>query len=84
MANLAAIDAKLETLGRLAARLEQHRVAVGVAVQIFHGRLLDGRTAAGAGVAAGRAKGVEAGGAGLQQTLEQHGALTRQACQQQM
>ncbi|TKS73718.1 Ankyrin repeat domain-containing protein 7 [Collichthys lucidus] len=59
MANLAAIDAKLETLGRLAARLEQHRVAVGVAVQIFHRRLLDGRTAAGAGVAARRAKGAD-------------------------
>lgn len=53
MADLAAVQTKLETLGRLAAGLEQHRVAVGVAVELLHGRLLDGRTAAGAGVAAG-------------------------------
>lgn len=85
MADLAALQAKLETLGRLAARLEQHRVAVGGAVELLHGRLLDGRAAAGAGVAAaGAAEGVEAGGAGLQQTQEQHGALARQARQQQV
>lgn len=84
MADLAALQTKLETLGWLAARLEQHRVAVGVAVELLHGRLLDGRAAAGAGVAAGRAEGVEAGGAGLQQAQEQHGALARQARQQQL
>ncbi len=84
MADLAALQTKLETLGWLAAGLEQHRVAVGVAVELLHGRLLDGRTAAGAGVAAGGAEDVEAGGAGLQQTQEQHGALARQARQQQV
>lgn len=84
MADVAALQAKLEALGWLAARLEQHRVAVGVAVELLHRRLLDGRTAAGAGVAAGGAQGVEAGAAGLQQTQEQHGALARQARQQQL
>ena len=84
MADLAALQTKLETLGRLAASLEQHRVAVGVAVELLHGRVLYGRTAAGAGVAAAGAKGVKAGGAGLQQTQEQHGDLARQARQQQV
>lgn len=75
MADLAALQAKLKALGWFAARLEQHRVAVGVAVELLHGRLLDGRAAAGAGLAAGGAEGVEAGGGGLQQAQEQHGAL---------
>ena len=84
MAELTALQAELEALGRLAAGLEQVRVAVGVAVELLHGGLLDGRTAAGAGAAAGGAEAVEAGGAGLQQAQEQHGALTRQASQQQV
>ena len=84
MADLAALQAKLQTLDWLAARLHQHRVAVGVAVELLHGRLLDGRTAAGANVAAAGAEGVEAGRTGLQQTQEQHGALARQARQQQV
>lgn len=83
MADLAALQTKLEKLGWLAAGLEQVRVAVGVAVELLHGRLLDGRAAAGAGVAAAGAEGGETGGAGLQQTQEQHGALTREARQQQ-
>lgn len=84
MADLTALQAELETLGGLAAGLEHDRVAVGVAVELLHRRLLDGRAAAGAGVAAGRAEGMETGGAGLQQTEEQHGALARQARQQQV
>lgn len=72
MADLAALQTKLETLGRLAAGLEKDRVAVCVAVELLHRRLLDGRTTAGAGVAAGGAEGVEAGGADLQETQEQH------------
>lgn len=84
MANLTALQTKLKTLSRLAAGLEQDRVAVGVAVKLLHGCLLDGRTAAGAGVAAGGAGGVEARGTGLQQTQEQHGALTPEARQQQV
>lgn len=84
MADLAALQTKLKTLGRLAARLKQHRVAVGMAVELLHGRLLYGRAAAGAGVAATGAEGVEAGGARLQQTQEQHGALAPQARQQQV
>lgn len=84
MADLAALQTKFKTLGWLAARLEQHRVAVGVAVELLHRHFLYGRTAAGAGVAAGGAEGVEAGGTGLQQTQEQHGALARQARQQQV
>lgn len=84
MADLAALQTELEVLGGLAAGLEQDRVAVGVAVELLHGRLLDGGAAAGAGVAAGRAEGVQAGRAGLQQAQEQHGALARQAGQQQV
>lgn len=84
MADLAALQTKLEALGGLAARVEQHRVAVGVAAELLHRRLLHGWTAAGAGLAAGGAEGVEAGGTGLQQTQEQHGALARQARQQQL
>lgn len=76
MANHAALQTKLKALGCLAAGLEEDRVAVGVAVELLHGRLLNGRAAAGAGVAAAGAEGVQAGGAGLQQTQEQHGALT--------
>lgn len=53
MADLAALQAKLETLGRLAAGLKQNRVAVCVAVELLHWCLLDGRAAASAGVAAG-------------------------------
>lgn len=84
MADLAALQTKLQTLRGLAARLEQNRVAVSVAVELLHRRVLDGRTAAGAGLAAAGAEGVEAAGAGLQQTQEQHGALARQARQQQV
>lgn len=84
MADLTALQTKLQTFSRLAAGPEQHRVAVSMAVELLHGRLLDGRTAAGAGVAAGGAEGVEAGGTGLQQTQEQHRALARQARQQQL
>lgn len=75
MADLTAFQTKLETLSWLTAGLEQHRVAVGVAVELLHRCFLDGRTAAGAGVAAGGAEGMKAGGAGLQQTQEQHRAL---------
>lgn len=75
MADVRALQTKLQTLGWLAAGFEQHRVAVGVAVELLHRGLLDGGTAAGAGMAAGGAEGVEAGGTGLQQTQEQHGAL---------
>lgn len=84
MADVTAFQTKLETLGRLTARLEQNRVAVGVAVELLHGCFLDGQTAAGAGVAAGGAEAVKAGGAGLQQTQEQHGALAPQAREQQL
>ena len=92
MADLAALDAKLQTLRGLTAGLEHDRVAVGVAVELLFGRLLDGRAALGAGVAAGGAEGVaaggaegvEAGGAGLQQAQEQHGAPAPQARQQQV
>lgn len=84
MADLAALQTKLKTFSRLTARLEEHRVAVRVAVELLHGCVLDGRTAAGAGVAAGEAEGVEAGGTGLQQTQEQRRALARQARQQQL
>lgn len=84
MADLTALQTKLETLGWLAAGLKQDRVAVGVAVELLHGRLLDGGAAAGAGVAAGGAEGVEAGGAGLQQAQEQHRTLARQTGQQQV
>lgn len=83
MADLTALQTELETLGRLAAGLEQDRVAVGVTVELLHGRLLDGRAAAGAGVAAGGAEHVKEGGAGLQQTQEQSGAPAPQAGQQQ-
>lgn len=84
MANLAALQTKLEKLGWLAAGLEQDRVAVGVAVEVLYRCLLDGRAAAGAGVAAGGAEGGKAGEAGLQQAQEQHGALTPEARQQQV
>lgn len=79
MADLAALQTKLKTFSRLTARLEEHRVAVRVAVELLHGCVLDG-----AGVAAGEAEGVEAGGTGLQQTQEQRRALARQARQQQL
>ena len=84
MADVAALQTELEQLGGLAAGLEHHRVAVGVAVQLLYRRLLDGRAAAGAGVAAGGAEGVQAGWAGLQQTQDQHWALARQTRQQQL
>lgn len=84
MADLAAFHTELQALGVLAARLEENRVAVSVAVELFQGRVLDGRTAAGAGVAAGGAEVTEAGRAGLQETQEQLGALAVQAGQQQV
>lgn len=84
MADLAALQTKLKTFSHLTARLEEHRMAVGVAVELLHGCVLDGRIAAGAGVAAGEAEGVEAREAGLQQAQEQHRALARQARQQQL
>lgn len=84
MADLAALQTELETLGRLAAGLEQNRVAVGVAAELFHRRLLDGRTTIGAGATAGGAEALQAGGAGLQQTQEQQGALAPQARHQQV
>lgn len=84
MADLAALQTKLKTLSWLTTRLKQHRVAVGMAVELLHRRVLDGRTAAAARMAAGGAEGVEARGTGLQQTQEQHGALARQARQQQL
>lgn len=83
MADLAALQAQLETFGGLAARLKQHRVAVGVAAGLLHRHLLDGRAAVGAGVAAGGAEGVQARGAGLQQAQEHQRALAKQARQQQ-
>lgn len=42
MAELTAFQAQLQALGRLAAGLEQDRVAVGVAVELLHGCVLDG------------------------------------------
>lgn len=57
---------------------------MGVAVYLLHGCLLDGSAAAGAGAAAGRAEGVEAGRAGVQQAGENDRTLTRQAGQQQV
>lgn len=83
MADVAALQTKLQTLGRLAAGLEQDRVTMGVTVELLQGRLLQGGTAAGASVAAGGAEGVEAGGTRLQQAQEQHGALAGQAGQSQ-
>jgi len=82
MADLAALQTKLEALGWLAAGLEQHRVTVCVAVELLHRGLLDSRAAAGADVAAGGAEPLKAGEAGLQQTHEEHGTLTPQARQQ--
>lgn len=84
MADLTALQTKLETLGGLAAGLEQNGVAVGGAGELLHGGLLNGRTAAGAGAAAGGAEGMEAGGAHLQEPQEQRGAATPQARQQQV
>lgn len=79
VADLAALQTKLQAFDGLTARPEQHPVAVGVAAELLHGRLLDGRAAPGAGVAAGGAEGVEAGGAGLQQAQEERRALAGQA-----
>lgn len=84
MTDLTALQAKLQTLSWLAARLEQNRVAVSVAVKLLHRCVLDGRAAAGAGVAAGGAEALQAGGAGLHQTQKQHRKLTPQARQQQV
>lgn len=84
MADLTALQTKLQTLCWLTAGLEQHRVAVSVTVQLLHRRVLHGRAAACAGAAAGGAEAVKAGGAGLQQAQEQHGALTEQTRQQQV
>lgn len=42
MADLATLHTKLKTLGWLAAGLEQDGVAVGVAVELLHGNLLNG------------------------------------------
>lgn len=72
VADLRALQAELKTLCGLAARLEQHRVAVGVAVELLHGSLLEGGAAAGTAVAAGGAEGVEAGEAGLQQAQNEY------------
>lgn len=83
MADLAALQAKLQTLHGLAAGVQQHRLAVDVAGELVPGRVLGGGTAAGARVAAGGAQGVQAGGAGLQESQEEHGALAPQARQQQ-
>lgn len=84
MADFATLQTKLETLGWLAAGLEQDGVAVGVAGELLHGNLLNGWTAAGARVAAGGAEGVKAWWASLQETQEQHGAVAPQARQQQV
>lgn len=84
MADLAALQAELQTLCGLAAGLEQDRVAVGVTVQLFHRGVLHGREAAVAHLAAARAQAAEARGAGLQQAQEQHRALTGQTGQQQL
>lgn len=86
MADLAAVQTKLETFDGLTARLEQHRVAMGVAVEFLQGRLLDGWTAAavGAGMAAGGAEEVQAWRTGLQQTQEKQRAVAWQASQQQL
>lgn len=88
MKYLAAIQTKLETLGGLAARFQQHRVALAAAAELLHWHILDVRAAAGTGpataAAAGGAEALKAAGAGFQQTKEQHGALTPQACQQQL
>lgn len=83
VADLTAVQTELETLSRFAAGLEDHRVAVGGAAELLAGRVLDGRAAAGAGVAAGGTEALKAAGAGLQQTQEHHGELTPQARQQQ-
>lgn len=42
MADLAAVKTKFETFDGLAARLEQHRVAMGVAAELLQGSLLHG------------------------------------------
>lgn len=84
MTNLTALQTKLKALCRLTAGLEQDRVAVGMAVELLHGCFLDGQTAAGAGAATGGAGRVEARGASLQQTHEQHRALTPEARQQKV
>lgn len=79
MTYLATLQTKLQALHGLAARAKQHPVEVSVAAELFHGRLLEGRAAPAAGQAARGAESVEAGGAGLQQAQEEHGALTGQA-----
>lgn len=84
MADLAALQTKLQALNGLTARPEQHPVAVGVAAELLHRRLLQGRAAHGAGVAAGGAESMEAGGAGLPQPQEEHRALTGETRQQQL
>jgi len=80
MADVAALQTKLETLGPLAARPEQRRVAV----ELLHRRLPDGRAAAGARATAAGAGGVEAGGAALRRSQEQLGAPAPEARQQQV
>lgn len=79
MADLATLQTKLQAFDGLTARPKQHPVAVSVAAELFHRRLLDGCAAPAQGVAAGGAESMEAGGAGLQQAQEEHRALTGQA-----
>ena len=79
VADLRTLQTELQALRRLAAGLKEDGVAVGVAVELLHGGLLEGGAAAGAAAAAGGAEGVEAGGAGLQQAQDNHRALAGQA-----
>lgn len=79
MADLATLQTKLQAFNGFTARPEQHPVAVGVAAELLHRCLLEGRAAPNAGTAAGGAEGMEAGGAGLQQTQKEHGTLTGEA-----
>lgn len=84
VANPAALHTKLQTLCRLAAGLEEDRVAVGVAGELLHGRPGQRAAAAGAGAAAAGAEAEPARRAGLQQGQQQHGALAGEAGQQQV
>lgn len=79
MADLATLQTKLQAFNGLTARPKQHPVAVSVAAELFHRRLLDSWAAPTAGIAARGAESMEAGGAGLHQTQEEHRALTGQA-----
>ena len=83
MADEAAVQAELQALGGLAAGLEHHGVAVGVAAERLGRRVTRLGAALGAAVAAAGAEVVQAGGARLQKTQQHHGALAREAGQQQ-